>query len=217
MARWSRRVAKALRNTRVVNGIAQVAVEWMENHIARNEGRGAGGDPEPHAPLKAITSTFWTSRRPRNAEVVGERTRIVLNDRGRPRTIREFQVRSESYRNGGQPLRNTGNLARSLAATGRFTRNQIVLTMRGMKYGLYQDRGFQTKGPNYIPLTRKGVRGHATGANPNTEGLSRGRDYMMAWRGVKVPARPFILPTKKDMITLGRSIFLGLRAVLKGR
>lgn len=121
-----------------------------------------------------------------------------------------------SYRAGGQPLRNTGKLQRSLSATGTSSGNNLRLTLRGMRYGLYQDRGFKTKGPNYIPLTRKGARQHGTGNNPNAEGLKRGKDFLMAWKGVTVPSRPFILPTREDLRSFGKSVYLGLKAVLKG-
>ena len=39
----------------------------------------------------------------------------------------------------------------------------------------------------------------------------------MAWKGVTVPARPFILPTRDDLRTLGVSIYLGLKILLKGK
>jgi len=45
VSRWLDKVRRALRNRAVVNGIAAVAGEWMENHIQANEGRGPGGNP----------------------------------------------------------------------------------------------------------------------------------------------------------------------------
>lgn len=212
---WGERVRKALKDPKVITGIAQVATAWMEEHIQRNEGRGAGGATVAHKPLKKLTGRFWTGSRPRNATVIASRkvTKIV-NGKAVTRTM--YQVEQVGYRHGGQPLRDTGKLAGSLSASGTAQGNSIRIAMSGRRYGLYQDRGFRTKGPNYIPLTRKGARQHGTGNNPNNEGLTRGKDYMMRWRGVTVPARPFILPTRADMIVLGRSIYLGLKNLLKG-
>jgi phage gpG-like protein len=144
---------------------------------------------------------------------------MVMDVQMRPYT--EYQVVQSSYRTGGQPLRDTGDLYRSLGAGASATPSQIKLAMQGNKYGLYHDRGFTTVGPiHYVPLTRKGARGHATGANPNAEGLVRGKDYMTIGskkkpKGVTVPARPFILPLREDVLDLGRSIYLGLRSILR--
>lgn len=189
MTPWRDRVRKALRDPQVLQGIATVASAWMQDHIDENVGRGAGGVTVSHKPLKTLTSRYWT---PKGLKV------------------------ANSYRNGGQPLRNTGKLQRSLSATGKSNGNNVRLTLRGLRYGLYQDRGFKTKGPNFIPMTLKGARQHGTGNDPNTEGLTKGEDYLMAWRGVTVPSRPFILPTRDDLRTFGKSVYLGLKAVLKG-
>ena len=166
----------AFGDPRVLTGIAQVSVEWMDKHIDENYGRASNGGKIAHLPLSSI-----------------------------------------GFRRGGQPLRNTGALARSLAADARMKKGVITIQMRGLHYGLYQDRGFKTKGPNFIPLNNRAVVRHATGRNPQSEGLVAGKDYLMAWRGVTVPARPFIMPTTDDLTVLGKSIYLGLKAVLKGR
>ena len=206
MSAWRDKVKAALRKPEVLRGISAIAAEWMEEHIAENVGRGANGLPVPHKPLKSVSGGVWVSRKPKGGGFTATRKR--------KRT--EYFIPSVSYRAGGQPLRDTGSLARSLGASATNNGSRLRLTMHGNKYGLYQDRGFKTNGPNYIPLTKKGKRNHGTGQNPNKEGLVRGKDFKMAWKGVRVPARPFILPTKQDMITFGRSIYLGLKAVLKG-
>jgi hypothetical protein len=103
------------------------------------------------------------------------------------------------------------------AVGSRAGRNKLRVTLRGPMYALYQDRGFSTSGPNYIPLTFKGKRKHGTGNNPNNEGLIRGKDYTMAWNGVTVPARPFLLPTRTEMRGIGKSIYMSLKSILKGR
>jgi hypothetical protein len=216
MSVWRDKVKTALRNPRIVQGIAALAGAWMEEHIDRNYGRGPGGATVNHAPLKTVRGRSWRSSRPKDGSALAVRRTVVDKD-GKARIRTVYLVEQTSFRAGGQPLVDTGKLVGSLGATGSSTGNKIQLTMHGRKYGLYQDRGFSTKGPNYIPLTMKGRRQHATGRNPNSEGLTRGRDFTMAWKGVTVPARPFILPTRDDLRRLGKDIYLGLRSILKGK
>jgi hypothetical protein len=212
---WAQTVRKTLKMPPIANGIAQVAVEWMSDHIQNSQGRGAGGKTVAHLPLKNVTSVFKTTTKPRKG-VFSTRYQTVTVD-GKTKVRKLYLVQQSGYRNGGHPLRDTGDLFRSLHADGITVGETIRIKMGGNKYGLYQDRGFKTKGPNYIPLTMKGKRGHGTGNNPNKENLSRGKDFMMAWKGVTVPARPFILPTRDDLRTLGVSIYLGLKILLKGK
>lgn len=228
MSAWAAKVKAALKDPRVLQGISAVAAEWMEEHIQQNMGRGPGGTPVEHKPLKTVTAQTWTTKRQKKG-VLGTRlkTSIVTTRRRirknvfmvirRKKLETEYLVETTSFRAGGQPLRDTGDLARSLGATATSTGTRIRLGMLGNRYGLYQDRGFKTKGPNYIPLTKRGKRGHGTGQNPIAEGLTRNKDFKMAWKGVTVPSRPFILPTRDDMLSFGRSIYLGLKAVLKGQ
>ena len=105
-------------------------------------------------------------------------------------------VSAESYRKGGKPLRDIGFLAESF-----FTKYAFVFEAKGAAlivvasaapYAAWQHSGFKTKGPNFIPLTRKAQRHHVLHQNPTTEGLEQGVDYIMAWKGVDVPARPII-------------------------
>lgn len=119
------------------------------------------------------------------------------------------------YRNGGQPLRDTGNLMRSLRGHAAATDGGMEITITGAQYGAYQERGFTTKGPNLIPLTRKGVR--SIGAGNAFLKAKKGKDYIIARNGVTVPARPYLMPTKDDMKELGLSIVAGLRIALKGK
>jgi phage gpG-like protein len=107
-------------------------------------------------------------------------------------------------------------MERSLNAKGSSSGSGMTITLRGVKYALFQDRGFTTSKPNYIPISPKGARGHGTGMNPRKEGLRKGKDYMMAWGGVTVPARPFLLPTKREIQDIGRSIAMSLKNILKG-
>jgi hypothetical protein len=211
---WGRIVRKALERPEVLQGIAQVAGSYPKDHIRENIGRSASGGVEAHKPLKNISGEYWARSLPKGAKASATRTVAVTNAKGKTRFVREWLIRGESYRNGGQPLRNTGNMLREMGATATYRGGKIRVRMLGPKYALFQDKGFTTRGPNYIPLTRKGVRGHGTGQNPEAEGLTRGRDFKMAWKGVTVPARPFILPTSDDVVDMGKSIFRALRRIL---
>jgi len=219
MSRWSKKVREALRSDKVRQGIGQIAVAWLTEHIEQNRGRGKSGGVVSHAPLKPVFGEAWVNSRPRDGSSVVRTRRVTKVVNGRIRTSTQYLVRNEGYRTttSGQPLRDTGEMLRSMGGQARLNGDKISLVLSGVKHALYQDRGFRTKGPNYIPLTRKGKRGHATGANPNAEGLKRGKDFKMAWKGVTVPSRPFLLPLRSDLRTLGKSIYMGLKAVLKGK
>lgn len=204
--RWADRVRRALRDPSVAAGVAQIVAGAMKDHIDESQGRGAGGASVPHKPLKNLTSEVWTFDKPQGAQVVA--TRKVGN-----RT--EYRIRVEGYRNGGHPLRDTGQMYRELNAGGMATNTGLRITLRGPRHALYQDRGFSTKRTNYIPLTLAAKRGHGTGNDPRKEGFAEGRDYLLARRGVTVPSRPFLLPTRDEMREIGKSIYLGLRSILK--
>jgi len=105
-----------------------------------------------------------------------------------------FRPNPKSFRAGGQALQDTGRLAASFFLfESRVSRKELISTIASSApYASAQQEGFKTKGPNYIPLTLKGRRMHRTGANPRQEGLVPGKDYVMAWKGVTVPARPMI-------------------------
>jgi len=184
------------------------------------EGRSKGGKTVKHAPIKRVVGRSWMSRVPKGAVALFKRRRTVMVN-GKPVKRTFYRVETVNYRFGGQPLRDTGKLQRSLSALGSAEGNTIKIAMRGLRYGAYHDRGFKTRGRNFIPLTKKGKRQHGTGNNPELEGLVRGRDYIVTGtrkirRGVTVPSRPFIMPTRDDLRTLGTSIYLGLRSLLKG-
>ena len=104
------------------------------------------------------------------------------------------KVVTPSYRNNGQPLRNKSVLKKSFFSRIRKISGDKIITEIGtpLPYAIGQQLGMKTKGPNFIPLNRKAVRTHAKGMNPKDEGLVLGKDYIMAWKGVNVPARPMI-------------------------
>ena len=223
---WQKRVAAALGDPRILQGISQAVAAAAKRHIAKSEGRGPGGSATALKPLKSLDTEFWTKTKPKQGPILGTRKRVEMRQKkakdGRvtikPTEVTEYLVKGKSYRDGGQPLRDTGNLVRNLGArTARIGATRLEITLTGPKYAIYHELGFETTGPNYVPLTRKGVRQHATGQNPDKEGLARGKDFLMAWGGVKVPARPFLVPTDKEWAGIGRTIRLGLSKVLKGR
>jgi phage gpG-like protein len=221
---WSRRVAAALRNTRIRQGIAQLAVAWMENHINENRGQprqgalgasGAGPDGVAHRPLKPLFGRKWVRSRPKGG-FTRSRTVTYTTPGGKVKQRTEYMIETPGYRNGGQPLRDTGRLANSVNARGDRQTNGIRLVLRGLKYGLFQDMGFQTAGPNYIPLTKKGAR-YDSGKKARAAGMVPGQDFTGRKKGVTVPARPFLLPTRNDRRDIGVSIKLGLESILKGK
>ena len=191
-ATWSQRVKRALQSQGVQRGIGQALVAAMPDHIDQSKVRGPDGESVDMKPLKRLEFTI----RGRNGRT------IVVQGR----------------RNGRQPLRDTGALERSLDAVARPDGEAgLVVTVRGEPYGEWQNSGFTTSGPNFIPISNKGRREHGTGQDPRAEGLRTPNDYIMARRGVKVPARPFMAPTNEDLVIVGKTIFLGLQRILKGR
>lgn len=120
------------------------------------------------------------------------------------------------YRNGGEPLRDTGHLMRSLYAKAATSGDGFEVSVGGAMYGAYQNAGFETTGPNFIPLTRKGARGYRGGTALVPGKLVKGKDYLIAWNGVTVPSRNFVNPTPDDIHQIGRSIAIGLRATIEG-
>ena len=212
MEPWRKRISKALANESVRNGIAAAISAYAKQHIAKSEGRGPNGETVALAALKPMSGEFWTTKKPREGEVASA-TRQVLKAVSRKKKdgsvvvknvmVTEYKMSGQSYRNGGQPLRDTGNLLRSIGAKAQQTGPaRLSVTMSGAIYGIYHEKGKRT---------------HATGANPNTENLSRGKDYVMAWGGVDVPARPFLVPTSVEFSAIGKTIKIGLAKILKGK
>lgn len=223
---WRKRVASALRRPEVRQGIATAVASYAQQHIEQGAGRGESGRKTRFKPLKTMTGGFWTMRKPRDqSAILATRKKQVVETRQtkdgpvqRSVTKTEYYVSGQSYRAGGQPLRDTGRLLRSLTAKAKNSgTTRVTVTLRGEEYGIYHEKGFSTTGPNYIPLTKAGKRKHKTGSNPAEEGLTRGKDFTMAWNGVTVPKRPFLVPTDAEFAEIGRTIKIALAQILKGR
>lgn len=151
----------------------------------------------------------------------GERAGLRRKRKGQEDAGRKRLTRTEGkpFRAGGTPLRDTGALYSTLdhEATNVPGGRRWALTTP-MKHALMQQAGYSTKGPNFIPLTKKARRNWTklkplkkayqeairrkdyVGARRVEEqldaaGLIEGTTYIMAWKGVTVPARPiFNLP-----------------------
>jgi len=223
---WGKRVAKALRDPAVVNGIANLVGRYAKEHIAKSRGRDENGGETALQPLAAVKGEYWTTSKPKDsAAIKATRTVIVVRQRkmkngktvAKPTSVTEYLVTGESYRAGGKPLRDTGYMMSKVNAKGQTGGNGVSIIMYGPLHAIFHELGFETNGPNYIPLTLKGARSHATKRNPKKEGLVRGKDFVMAWQGVTVPKRPFMIPTNDEWGEIGKSIRLGLARILKGR
>lgn len=225
MGEWSKKVRKALSDPSVAKGISMLVARFAKEHIARSYGRGPTGNRAPLQPLAAVKGQYWTRSKPKGVAPKETRTRKEIRQRmgrdGKMKaqtvTVTEYLVEGDSYRTGGKPLRDTGQMMRDMGARGTLTGRGLSITMIGPLHAIFHEKGFETSGPNYIPLTRKGARGHSNGANPIKEGLQRGKDFTIAWDGVKVPSRPFMVPTNDEWVEIGKSIRMGIARILKGQ
>lgn len=93
-------------------------------------------------------------------------------------------------------LKRTKALYKSIRARVRKTGSGWELVISGEDYGIYQDRGFSTTGPNFVPLTPLGAR---------RKGI-RGRDFFIAKNGVTVPSRAFLEPTKESVDAISKLV-----------
>lgn len=131
-------------------------------------------------------------------------------------------------RKGDQPLLDTGRLQQSLGGRTELSSDggTISVFLHTLLYGVFHQHGFETEGPNFIPLTNK-ARFHVVGANPFEEGLAELRggevwvmdndgkrvtaeslglnvepDFIMAWGGVTVPQRKIFNLPREDRAEL---------------
>lgn len=91
-------------------------------------------------------------------------------------------------------LKRTRTLYKSIRARVRKAGSGVEIVVSGADYGIYQDRGFKTSGPNFIPLSNRKTN------------LVSGRDYFIAKNGVTVPSRPFIELTNNDLKDLSKIV-----------
>ncbi len=122
----------------------------------------------------------------------------------------------KSYRAGGKPLLDTRqHVYNTLNAETHKTSTGMEIRLRGSLAAVFHHNGFKTNGPNFIPLTRRAVRDHRPGADPRHEGLVRGVDYIMMWKGVTVPARPIFRLAPEDKRDIIKTVELHLRKTFR--
>ena len=113
---------------------------------------------------------------------------------------------------GGKPLLDTRqHIYNTLNGTRTRQGNTVLYTLRGSLAAVFHHNGFKTKGPNFIPLTLHARRTHRKGNDPRLEGLVKDVDYIMAWKGVDVPARPIFRIAPEDRRQIIRTIQVALR------
>lgn len=116
------------------------------------------------------------------------------------------------FRQGGKPLIDTRrHVYDRLNGVMTQLRRALHFHLRGTLVAFYQHTGFSTSGPNFIPLTLHARRIHRKGVDPRLEGLVLGEDYIMAWGGVTVPARPIFRFAPEDIEEIISSIRLALQ------
>lgn len=117
-----------------------------------------------------------------------------------------------SIRAGKTPLVDKGRLKRSLRAKTTFRAKQVwyKLSSRRPLIAAAHQKGFTTRGPNFIPLMRKAYA-HETGVDPLDEGLIRGRHYVIAQNGVTVPQRKIFNWPPEDERDFLRALSKALR------
>ena len=107
------------------------------------------------------------------------------------RTGRGQYVKTPSPFNHLPLLKKTKALYKSInARLVRAGHERVNIVVSGEFYGVYQDKGFTTTGPNYIPLTNRKINKQS------------GRDYFIAKNGVTVPSRAWIDLTPSDIVGL---------------
>lgn len=110
----------------------------------------------------------------------------------------------DHYRKGGMPLKDTGDLYRSLTAETTATTSGIRMTLQGSILSVFHQHGFKTSGPNFIPFTRGAVR-------RDPKAMKRG-EYALARKGVTVPARPIFAMPQTARREVARAIARALGA-----
>lgn len=108
------------------------------------------------------------------------------------------------YRKGGTPLYDTGNLFRSLSSKMTVLGDGVRMTLLAPLYGVFQQHGFSTSGPNFIPFTRGAVR-------RDSKALKR-HEYAWAKGGVTVPPRRIFAMPNSARAEVARTIARALGA-----
>ena len=120
----------------------------------------------------------------------------------------------KSYRKGGLPLRDTSALYNGLhgrSSHGGGNRISLFL-LDAVGYGIKHQEGFEMDGPVPIALSRKAARLMKKGGIKDLEdtNLKEGKDYIVAWNGVKVPQRKIFNMPPEDRKELGAALVTAL-------
>ena len=195
---------------RLANGIAAVAVAQIE--LVNDAFRNTGQPGEPWAPLWA--DSFVPKVAQSKNEAVARAAERLSKAKERLKKARNISKAAESvaraqvaltkaqdkatpgkpFRAGGKRLSGTTSGAKSFHIVKQGLESGIGVSVIASSafFHKWHQTGFKTKGPNFIPLTKKAQRLHVKGANPKEEGLEDGVDYIIAWKGVTVPASVMI-------------------------
>ena len=114
------------------------------------------------------------------------------------------------WRAGGLPLRDTSALYNGLhgrSSSGGGNRISLFL-LDAVGYGIKHQEGYEQDGPVPIALTRKANRMLRKGGIKDLEdtNLKEGKDYIIAWDGVKVPQRKIFNLPPEDRRDIGEAL-----------
>lgn len=148
------------------------------------------------------------------ADLWANRARIEVTKKKRGKTIKTV---IPHYRAGGTPLYDTGNLFNSLNGVTRPISEGAELVLQGSMIALLQSKGFSTKGPNWIPFSRRAMKQRATMQKSGKARASRSfvtsnPDGLVVARGVTVPARPLFKWPSSARRQVARAIARAMKA-----
>lgn len=219
-----RQVPAAIKRAIAGSGIEQVMLAAAKRRIDKS------GDSQirypPLADLSGMARAFWQTENQRRfrllfggrqlARQFGRVTSGKMTDPLTGKKLQKMPPVGVSFRAGGTPLLDTRqHIYNALHARKRQSAGRVTFLVQSggptPLVAVYHHHGYKTKGPNFVPLSLKARRTHRTGANPRSEGLVPGVDYVMFWRGVKVPARPIVRFPPEDR----REVVEALKAALR--
>ena len=128
----------------------------------------------------------------------------------------ELWQHPKSYRRNGKPLMDTRMLYNGLKGQVIAAGDKIKVTLLdSVGYGIDHQTGFERKGPVPIALTRKAARLMKAGGIKSLDDtdLKEGKDYMIAWDGVKVPQRKIFNTPPENIKAFARNIGRAIKKI----